>query len=362
VLGPERSRYLSWILALRAGDLTLDLTDSGLATPLERLEVDPASIRAAHPEWGGPAAIREALADHAGRPRDEVVLTLGTNGAIFLALAALLEPGGAALVEDPAYDPLWVTAEALGARVDRFPRRPEAGYAVEPDAVRAALRPDTRVVVTTDLHNPSARRAGDDALAELSRLMEERDGWVLVDEVYRDFGEGSPGTARSLGERIVTVSSLTKVYGFGGLRAGWLLGPTEIVERVKRLLLLFHVGDPAPAHPFTLAAHRQREAIRAECRARAARGWDGFRAWLASRGEEPPASDGGIHAWYRLPAGLTGTRVADELLARHRVAVVPGRFFGDDSHVRVGLGNVPDALRQGLDRLGEVIDGLRPPA
>ena len=110
----------------------------------------------------------------------------GTSGANFLVFVALLQGGGDVLVEQPGYDPLMGAAAVLGARVTRFERRFEDGYRLDPDAVRRAITPRTRLVVITNLHNPSGVLASDEDLDEVGRIADGVGAKVLVDEVYLD--------------------------------------------------------------------------------------------------------------------------------------------------------------------------------
>jgi aspartate/methionine/tyrosine aminotransferase len=321
------------------------------------LDLDLESILTQEVPLTGDPRIPRALAGRYGRREEEVLPVLGTSMGLFLICAAVLGPGDGVLVEEPAYESLWRVPEVLGARVARFPRREEAGWALEPEAILREWAPDTRLVVVSDLHNPTGRMAGDQALAWLAEEAGRRGAWVLVDEVYRDFREGTVGTARELGEPIVAVSSLTKVYGLPGLRGGWILAPVSLVERMRSLVDLLYVIPPSPLEPMILAALERADDLRDEALARAARGWRVVEAWSRSREDPrivPP--HGGVMAWARLPRGWSGTAAAARL-REEGVATVPGRFFGDDSGIRFGFGGSEDSLRAGLEALDRMLRG-----
>lgn len=358
MLRDARVTYLEWAKAQRDIPGRIHLLDSGMATPLSALGLDPARMLEAAPPPSGDLEVPRLLSRRYGVPRDEVFPAIGTSAGLFMAAAALLAPGDTVLVESPGYESLWRIPEALGARVVRFPRSHGDGWALDPRRVLDAWTAETRMVLVSDLHNPTGCTAGDAALARLAETAAERDAWLLVDEVYRDFRPGPVGTARTLGERVVAVSSLTKVYGLGGARLGWVLAPAAVVRRMRALINVVHGLDPAPLQPLFTAALEQAEALRERGLAASARGWEMVQAWSRRhprlRVDEPA---GGICAWVGLPPGTTGTEAA-ERFARAGVSVVPGAMFGDDSGVRVSFGVPQETLREGLAIMDRVLEDL----
>ncbi|MDF2696192.1 MAG: Aspartate aminotransferase [Labilithrix sp.] len=191
------------------------------------------------PEIDDPSAylaLKNAIARYNDVSPDEVTPALGTAHAIFLAYAALLSPGDEILVEHPGYEPLTRAAEGLGVVVRTFERRREDGFRVIPERVAAAVGPRTRAIVVTSLHNPTGVRVDDATLRELAEIAAARGAHLLVDEVYAPF-DALPEdgifrrSARKLANNVVVVSSLTKCYGLGVHRVGWVLGPEAITER-----------------------------------------------------------------------------------------------------------------------------------
>ena len=231
-------RYIEWATKFY-GKIDLDLATSGIPyASWSELGVPEPDLD----DLASYERFREALAVYNDVPVADVVPALGTSHAVFLAYASMLSPGDEVLVETPGYEPLTRTAEGLGAIVRTYERRASEGFAVSPERVAAAVTPRTRVIVVTNLHNPTGVRTSDAILRELAAIAEARGAYLLVDEVYAPFDELPEDgvfrtSARKLGANVVAVSSLTKCYGLGMHRLGWVLGPPEIVARANTAIV-----------------------------------------------------------------------------------------------------------------------------
>lgn len=353
--------YMKWAKLEPAAGVRFNLAASGFnRLDLAQLAPDLSRIADVGPGYGSPV-VKERISRRYGVPEDHILPVLGTSLGIFLAMAALLEPGDEALVERPAYEPLFKVPLSLGIPVHRFERGLEERFEVDPERVRRAMTPKTRVVALSDLHNPSGRALTADVRHALVDLAAERGATLLVDEVYRDFlGADPPETIYRPGAPVVVVSSLTKVYGMGGLRAGWIFAAPETIDRAAGIVDLLHVNDPYPLIPFIEGAFDRADEFRRTAIETARAGQAILAAWINERPElrwSPP--DAGLTAFPRLPEGLTGSRVSETLKREEGTLVVPGRFFEDDRHIRIGVPAGPEVVREGLERLGRVLDRLQ---
>jgi len=335
--------------------------------PKARYDLASSGIRPVTPSELGTVAANDfssrelfvsAVARHYAVPEREVLPTLGTSGALFATYATLLEPGARVLVETPGYEPLWRIAEALNACVDRFERRVEASYHIEIDFVLRRLKPDTRVVVVTNPHNPTAALATDDRLAELGRELLRHEVWLLVDEAYLEAAR--PGaTARKLGTNVIACSSITKCWGVPWARAGWLLLPEALAERAREVER--YVSGLAP--PACWAWGERAFARAAELSERAERLQAGKRelvdAFLSERSQSffwspPPRTS--PFGWLSDLARRSLTKRLEHGIETMGVMVSPGEFFGDPCALRLSWTTDIDALEQGLLLLGGVLD------
>lgn len=353
---PIGSAYLQWAKTQPA--IRCNLTFSGVPTyPLRDLPAALDGFELSGAGAYGYEPLREAIGARYGVPVASVVQAEGTSMGFHLAMAALAGPGDEILIEHPWYEPLPAVARYLGAEVRRFERRHADGYAVDPDAVARQLSPRTRLVVLTNLHNPSGALVDDETLRAVGEVAESVGARVLVDEVYLDaLFEDTPRTAFHLGGPFVTTSSLTKVYGLGGLRCGWIFAEPLLAHRIWRLTELYanvgvHVGERLGVVAFR---HFDRVAARARALLDANRA--ALTAFLAARDDlDARVPVLGTTAFPRLSVGDADAFCA-RLRERYETAVVPGHFFGAPEHVRIGLGLDPALFAEGLDRFGQALD------
>lgn len=249
-----RSAYLEWA-KLHSG-AKYNLATSGLdGFPLAQLPVKIEDLEISIGGSYGYPPLQERLAKKNGAPVECIVAANGTSMANHLAMAALLDPGDEVLIEEPVYDPLLTVAEYLGANVRRFPRHFEEGFALDPHEVEKAITPRTRLVVVTNVHNPTGARATDAQLRAIGEIAKKNGAHVLVDEVYLDACfDPAARSAFHLGENFIVTSSLTKAFGLSGLRCGWILAPAPLAERMWRINDLYGV---IPAHVAELLRDRK---------------------------------------------------------------------------------------------------------
>ena len=326
---------------------------------MDRLPIELADLDmdgASHPRY---APLREAIGKRYGMPTERIVAADGTSMANFLAMAALITPGDEVLIESPTYEPLIGAASFLGGQIRRFDRKLENDWAVDPSAVAAAMGERTRLVVLTNLHNPSGALIAEDVLRELAGIAAERDARILIDEVYLDAAAPQRRSAAHLGPEFVITNSLTKVYGLSGLRCGWIFAEPELAERLWRLNDLFGVNQAHQAERLACLAFENLAAIAAGNADMLASNRAQWNIFVESRQDIVCAeAEHGITAFPRWAGGDT-ENLAAHLRGRYDTAVVPGRWFEMPDHFRVGFGLDNDTFLEGLNRLGQALDDLR---
>jgi len=295
--------------------------------------------------------LRAAIARKCGVAPDRVVMADGASMANMLAMAALIAPGDEVLVEHPAYEPMVAAARFLGAEISQV-RRKGPDFRLDPAAVARAVTARTRLILLTNLHNPSGNLADAETLRQIGDL----GPIVLIDEVYLDAaGEKS---AALLGDGFVATSSLTKVYGLSGLRCGWILAEPALAERMWRLNELFGVAQAHADERLSLIALERLDEIAAATPALLARNRALANAFFESRADlEVAPMVHGVTAFPRLLRGDVGALHA-RLREAYDTAIVPGRFFGLADHFRIGVGGATGMVAAGLERLGAALDAI----
>jgi aspartate/methionine/tyrosine aminotransferase len=305
----------------------------------------------------GYAPLSARIAARFGVPQACVVEAGGCSFANHLAMAALVRPGDEVLVEDPTYELLLSTLGYLQARVTRFERLAAHGWTLDAGAVAAALTPATRLVVLTNLHNPTGALADDATIRAVADAAGRVGAMVLVDEVYRElmFRDGMAATSFLEDGNIVATSSLTKAYGLSGLRCGWILAPVALAERMRRLNDLYAVLPPHLAERLSVAAFDRLAVFRARANAMIDTNRAAYRELLGGHPAlDQVVFDQGTTVFPRLREG-DGDALFEVLRTRFETSVVPGRFFGRPAHVRVGLGGNTGMTRVGLERLAAAL-------
>ena len=297
----------------------------------------------------------DAVARRYGLASDQIIATTGATGALALVLKALVAKGDHVLVERPGFDLLARLASDAGARVEDVARRGPR-HAVDVDDLRSRLTPRTRAVLITNLHNPSGAWLPPDEIAAIAAVAASVGAVLVVDEVYADFAasEGAPPAA-TLGPNIVTVSSLTKVFGLFALKFGWLAADAALVARLRRAAPDGDMGVSKLAHavaahvlerPAPFEAHWR--AVLAETRPVAAAHAEALVGDGLLAGEFPAH---GCMYFPQVPGAPDTRALARSLLEAFDVLVAPGEYFGAPGHIRIGFGADPAAIDQGLQRL-----------
>lgn len=365
--------YAEWVrrairTAVAARGSATPLFDSAVEEPTELLRrtiiagfARPITSRYQSVFVNGNPYVVEMLAARYGVPEEHILCTTGATSALSLVYRAYLAPGDHILVETPGFDLFADIAESLGAKVEFF-RRAAPRYRIDPDDIVARLRRNTRLLVLTNLHNPSGMLLDDGELKALADAVAGRGVKLVVDEVYGDYADASarPGSAVRLSSDFIGISSLTKIYGLGTLRCGWVIAEPKALAPVRRVSDHFEFGVSKLAHAVAALILEDRAAFDRNSREVLAAARPiierFFADWLDSGLVEGELPEFGCISFPKL-VGIDDTQEFSAWLAdRSGVIVAPGEFFGAPGHIRIGHAHPPDVLERGLAQLTE---GLR---
>ena len=319
----------------------------------------------------GHEGLRALIVNHSGLPEndaftaprsrlnpEDVLLTIGAAGALFIIATTLLDKGDELVVVHPNYATNIETPRAIGATLRTIALSFEESFELDIHKLKAAITPATKLISVTHPHNPTGACLKEEQLQQLARLSEDKGIYILIDETYRDmvFGRQLP-LAAEYSPRIISVSSLSKTYGLPGLRTGW------IICRDKQLLETFlaakeqmHICGPVLdeelAYRYLLHRDRHFPRIREDIAGK----FNMVKSWMNRQHEwEWVEPQGGCVCFPRLrqPEKIDLGKFYHLLLEKHGTYVGPGHWFEmPDHYMRLGFGWPSKAqLEEGLGAL-----------
>jgi N-succinyldiaminopimelate aminotransferase len=342
--------------------------------PPEVFDAAVAAIRAGHnqyPPGPGVPELRDAIATHQQHwyglgfdPDTDVLVTAGATEAIAATILALCEPGDEVVTFEPYYDSYAATIAMAGAR-RRVVQLRTPDWSFDPDALRAAVTPRTRLLLLNSPHNPTGKVFTREELAVIAELCVARDLIAVTDEVYEHLvydGEHLPlATFPGMADRTISISSGGKTFSCTGWKIGWVTGRADLVSAVRtaKQFLTYVSGGPfqeAVAVGLGLSDDRIR-AITAELGAKHAR----LRAGLADAGFTVLPAQGTyfVTVDIRSLGETDGLAFCRSLPDRCGVVGIPSVVFYDDkdagsSLVRFACCKRPEVIDEAVARLAKL--------
>jgi aspartate/methionine/tyrosine aminotransferase len=330
------------------------------------LDIDLAKMVLLYGDHRGHPALRTLLAAEGGCAVDQVLLTSGAAGALFIVSTTLLGPGDHLVVLRPNYATNIETPRAIGCDISCVDLSFERGWRYDEQDIAAAMTPRTRLVSITTPHNPTGVVLDPEALKRIIALVESRGAHLLVDETYRDLSTDSIRpftTAQS--ERVISVASLSKAYGLPGLRMGWLMTRDRALnERFLAAKEQIFICGAVLDEEIAYRVYRRRSAELPRIAAEVERRRGVVRNWIAAEPRmEWVEPAGGVVAFPRIraAAGIDVARFYAMLSGERKTLVGPGHWFEqDDRYMRIGFGwPTPQELADGMANISAALDGSR---
>ncbi len=368
---PMRNKqdYLTWFKYLDArlakGRGVHSLISSNVSEPLDLLETHVKAhwgellrLQSHNNDWGHPV-LKERIAERYGVRPGNILLSNGCTNATFLAVVSHVKRGDALICESPAYQPMWRSAAYVGARIKWLRRRPP-DYGIDPDELKRLVDSRTSMVALTNLHNPSGARLGERDLLQIAEAVRRRNKRtrILVDEVFRDFVPERP--ACTVDPIFISTGSLSKVYGLSHLECGWAMADRKTIDGIWPYFVISDVNGSRYLESLSAVVFQHLDEYLNRARALVAENRRTLRHVVQPLLEEG-LLDGVVpeHGCIWFP-GLVGIKDAGKLCEhaarRHRVFVVPGKFFGDGSRFRVGFGGEPGSFAPAAKRLAQAVE------
>jgi aspartate aminotransferase len=321
----------------------------------------------------GIPALRKAVADDYTRRSglavspSQVVVSNGAKHALHNVFTALLNEGDEVIV--PA--PFWVSYAELiklaGGRPVIVPTKIEDDFKLSPEALRAVLTPESRMLLMCSPSNPTGVVYTPDELRALAEIAIEADLAVVADEIYDQLvydnrkSPSFPTLIPGLESRTIVVAGVSKTYSMTGWRIGWTISPEPLAKAIGSL------QSQETSNPSSVSQHAAVAALNGpqECVVEMRDAFQKRRDLVAARlrampGVRVPDIGGAFYAFFEIAPALKaargvglGTSVAwcEALLERQQVALVAGGAFGAEGHVRMSFAASEADLTRGLDRI-----------
>jgi len=360
--GIEKSVIRQVFDRARPGSINLGLGEPDLPTPDV---IRRAAVKAIIEEQNGYTShaglkqLREKIAadyPHLENNPERVIVTAGSQEALYLGLLALVDDGDEVLLPNPGFV-AYPTIVKMAGGVAKFYRLPaENGFAFDADDFRRALTARTKVVVCISPSNPTGRTLSRDELMAIGEAMRDHGAYLISDEIYRElyYTPERPGSASSFFERTIVISGLSKSMSMTGWRLGWIGGDDAVIKAA----LVLHgyvttcastVSQKASLVSWSDEAEQARAGFRETFRARRDHLLKLIESELGLRAVTP---DGAFYTMVDVSKYGASMKVAEALL-KAGVITVPGVAFGSESEgfLRVSFCADHDTLSEGVQRI-----------
>jgi aminotransferase len=372
----DRERLLSMAQG-RPDVISLGRADPDLPTPPHIIEaakraLDDGATHYTH--WQGRADLRETIAEKCRRDygvdvgADQVIVTAGSQEAMYVTFQALLDPGDEVLLADRHYTSYSRGIRLAGGVPVYMPTNEARAFVVDPDEVEGLVSPRTKMLVVVSPENPTGAVIPPGTIDALGRLALRHDLLVVADDIYERFVyEGPPhksiAAVPGLGGRTIMINGFSKTYAMTGWRVGYMVVPRPLVAVVEVIKHTLTICAPAVSQAAALAALAGPQ----DCVDEMRRVY-GERRRVLLRGFEPLGlggrwSRGALYVYARVPfPASTAYEFCAALLERANVLAFPGTAFGaGEGYVRTTLLQPVEVLEEAVARMAAALppDGRR---
>ncbi len=308
----------------------------------------------------GADELRNALAKIYNCKKENIVTTTGGSEANFLVFLAMLKPGDEVIVEQPTYSPLWLVPQMLGARIVTWERAYENGFSLDLEELKNKITSRTKLIVITNLHNPSGVLIDNDTINAAAEIAAEQHAILFIDEMFLDTAESKQATAAGM-ESVLVTSSVSKVYGIGGLRTGWIVAQEHLAAQCLGAKWQTTVASPYFSEVLAaIALSKARQKRIERCKSIARHNFPVVNDWMEENTHlidwVPPA--GGILCFprYHTRSRIDSVKLCQKLVHERGVLLSPGKYFGSEGHVRLTYMNPESELRNALGAFSAVLE------
>ncbi len=289
----------------------------------------------------------------------QVIVTAGGNMAFMNAVLAITDPGDEIILNTPYYFNHEMAVAIADCRAVCVAT--DENYQLRLDAIRRAITPRTRAVLTVSPNNPSGAVYPEAALREVNAICREHGIYHISDEAYEYFTYDharhfSPGSIEDSGAHTISLFSLSKAYGFASWRIGYMVIPDHLVEAVKKIQDTILICPPVISQYAAVGALQAGVAYCREKMQEIIEVHEIVRRELATIRDvcTVPPAEGAFYFLLKVHTRMNPMGLVEKLIREYGVAVMPGTTFGMDEgcYLRVAYGALQkETAAEGIGRL-----------
>ena len=367
-LKPSGIRKFFDIAATMKDVISLGIGEPDFTTPKPILDAGMRSLQAGETHYtsnSGKMELRQGIADNLERlygvkydAANEIIATVGVSEALYLTFVALLDPGDEVIIPTPCFVSYQAEVYLAGGVPVEIPSKMENNFEVDPDEIRAAITPRTKVIFIGYPSNPTGAVAERETLMEIAKIAIEHDLMVVSDEIYDRLVYGFkhvcfPALGEELKQRTVLLGGFSKSHAMTGWRIGFAAAPQEIIQGLVRIHQYTIMSAPTTAQDAAI------EALKADSYVdEMVTEYDRRRKLIVTGlnklGLTTFEPRGAFYAFPNIKAsGMDSETFAEKLLHEEHVAVVPGDAFGagGSGFVRCSYATNYEKIEEALRRM-----------
>ena len=368
-LKPSGIRRFFDIAATMKDVISLGIGEPDFTTPKPILDAGIRSLQNGETHYtsnSGKIELRQGVADNLKKlynvkydPATEIIATVGVSEALYLTFTAVLEPGDEVIIPTPCFVSYQAEVILAGGVPIEIPARLENNFTVDPDDIRRAITPRTKIIFIGYPSNPTGAVAPREVMLEIGRIAEEHNLLVISDEIYDrlvyDFEHVCfPALSDALRERTILLGGFSKDYAMTGWRIGYACAPADIVQGLVRVHQYTIMSAPTTAQDAAIEALQTGEPYVQEMLAEYDRRRRLLVDGLNRLGLSTFEPRGAFYAFPNIRAsGMDDETFAEKLLREEQVAVVPGNAFGPggEGFVRACYATSYEQIEEALRRM-----------
>ncbi len=313
-------------------------------------------------ESNGTAAFRQAVSNqYANISKDEILAATGASEAISMLMLADVTRGDEIVVQWPIYQSLFALAEALGANIVKW--LPDERFRWHTSELENTVTDKTKMIVLNTPHSPTGFCFSTIQMKEIVHIVNERKIRLISDEVYRGvfYSDDYPAAAADLTPNGVSIGDITKPYGLGGLRVGWIASSDrDLLSQCAQVRDYTTMCCAAPSEFLAAIALENKEQLLREKIKHARQNIIQFSQFIENNSDklEWNIPQGGYTAFPKIKVGMSSYEFCSSFVKEADVLLLPGSVFGYDQYFRIGFGLPPEAFSRGLERFATFLKNI----